>query len=110
MRRERPHSGELCRKAPPRVASLAQSPSHGRERRRRFMIWEKLWALARVSTHQGRGVLGVNGAGRHLVSRHRERLDGRYVLLQRQPFLGALGSYSTSLEAPELKRPGSLLL
>lgn len=80
------------------------------ERRRCFMIWEKLWAIARVSTGQGSGVLGVNGAGRHLASRHRSWLDRRYVLLQRQPFVGALGSYSTSLEALELKRPGSLLL
>ena len=80
------------------------------ERRRRFMIWEKLWALARVSTQQGQGVIGVNGAGRHLASQHRRRLDGRYVLIQRQPFLGALGSYSTSLEALELKRPGSVQL
>jgi hypothetical protein len=71
-----------------------------RERRRQFLVWEKLWALGRVATGQGRGVLGVNGAARHLASAHRLRLDGRFVLLQRQPFLGALGSYTKSLEPP----------
>ena len=80
------------------------------ERRHRFLVWEKLWALARVSTGQGRGVLGVNGAGQHLVSKHPARLDGQYVLLQRQAFTGGLGAYGTSLEALALKRPGSLKL
>jgi hypothetical protein len=81
-----------------------------RERRRQFLVWEKLWALGRVATGQGRGVLGVNGAARHLASAHRLRLDGRFVLLQRQPFLGALGSYTTSLEALALKAKGSMSL
>ena len=80
------------------------------DRRTRFLVWEKLWALARVSSGQGAGVLGVNGAGRHLVSNQPGRLDGQYVLLQRQAFTGALGSYGTSLEALALKRPGSLVL
>jgi hypothetical protein len=62
------------------------------QRRRRFLVWEKLWALARASSGQGRGVLRVNGAGRHLASRQPARLNGQYVLLQRQVFTGALGS------------------
>jgi hypothetical protein len=81
------------------------------ERRRRFQVWERLWMLARVSTGRVGGLLGSEGAGRHLHSATPERLDSRaYVLLQRQAFLGALGSYSTSLEALGLKRSGSLIL
>lgn len=80
------------------------------QRRAGFLTWEKLWALARVNAGQGRGVLGVNGAGRHLASRQPARLDGQYVLLQRQAFTGALGAYGTSVEALALKRPGSLVL
>jgi hypothetical protein len=80
------------------------------QRRLGFLIWEKLWALARVSAGRGRGVLGVNGAGRHLASERPARLDGQYVLLQRQAFTGALGAYGTSVEALALKRPGSLVL
>ena len=90
---------------------LVEDAPDDAERRRRFLVWERLWMLARVSTGRVGGLLGSEGAGRHLHSATPERLDGRaYVLLQRQAFLGALGSYSTSLEALGLKRTGSLIL
>jgi hypothetical protein len=78
--------------------------------RDRFLVWEKLWALARVCAGRGAGVLGVQGASRHRDGSHPQRLDRRFVLLQRQAFLGALGSYGTSLESIGLKVRGAARL
>jgi len=75
-----------------------------------FLVWEKLWALSRVCTGRGSGVLGVRGASRHRDGSFPQRLDRRFLLLQRQAFLGALGSYGTSLESIGLKVRGAVRL
>jgi hypothetical protein len=72
-----------------------------------FLVWEKLWALSRVCSGRGAGVLGVQGASRHRDGTYPQRLDRRFLLLQRQAFLGALGSYGTSLESIGLKVRGA---
>src|SRR5687767_1768800 len=41
------------------------------ERRRRFLVWERLWMLARVSTGRIGGLIGSEGATRHEHSAQR---------------------------------------
>ncbi len=86
---------------------LREAENRDAERARLFMLWERLWVIGNVAT-RGSNLTGLIGRrkteslfkGDDFSSR---RLD--YVMIKRQPDLGALGSYRTSLQNFELLRP-----
>lgn len=78
------------------------------ERLRLFMRWERLWVAwnAAVDGQDARGLIGRTKVTPLFRNGHFSSASLDYPFIQRQPDLGALGSYRTSLESFGLLREG----